>query len=106
MLRLMLKHFLCFSKNLPKGEIEVPICVGLIFAFHMLNNKLHRDTCHRDTSHTSSYDLLDSLVFCEVLLLILDCLRCLEESIRYLGLLRDDSWVHIMDGLSLCISWL
>src|ERR1044072_3869747 len=36
-----------FSKKLPKGEVEVPFCVGLIFAFHMLNNKLLRDTCHR-----------------------------------------------------------
>ena len=70
----------------------------------MSNNKLHRDTCHRDTSHTLSYDLLDPLVFCEVLLLILECLRVLEASIRYLWLLRDDSWAHIMDGLSLCIS--
>ena len=61
-----MKHLLCFSKNLPKGENEVTFCVGLIFAFHMFNNKLHRDTCHRDTSHTLSYDMLDPLVFCEV----------------------------------------
>ena len=78
---------------------EVPICVGLIFAFHMFNNKLHRDT-----SHTLSYDLLDPLVFCEVLLLIPECLRGHEASIRYLWLLRDNSWAHIKDGVSLCIS--
>ena len=100
----MCRALVCFSKNLSKGEIEVPICVGLIFAFHMFNNKLHRDICHRDTSHTSSYDLLDPLVLCEVLLLILECLRDVEASIRYLWLLRDNSWAHIMEDLSLCFS--
>jgi hypothetical protein len=62
MLRGRLLLLLCFSKNLPKGEIEVPILCWLNFCiFHMMNNKLHRDT-----SHTSSYDLLDLLVICEV----------------------------------------
>ena len=28
-------------------NFEVPICVGLIFAFHMLNKKLLRDIYHR-----------------------------------------------------------
>ena len=40
----------------------------------------------------------------KLLLLDVECLRDLEASIRYLLLLRDDSWAHIMEDLSLCIS--
>ena len=103
--RLLCCVLVCFSKNLPKGEIEVPKGVGCIFALFIIKTSYSWTHVIGDTSHTSSYDMLDQLVcMWSLLLLLFECLRILEASIRYLQLLRDDSWAHILDVLSMCIS--
>src|ERR1044072_6555878 len=87
-----------FSKNLPKGKIEVPFCVGLIFEFHMFSNKLLRDTCHRGHK---SYPKLSHVgptgVIVKVVILQVSILRRGERSLKYRQRLKGDSYTHIKE---------
>ena len=89
------------AKICQRGRLKFLFCVGLIFAFHMFNNKLHRDTCHKGhKSYPKLWHVGPTGVVWRCYFWMLKMLRESEASIRYLQLLMDDLFAHVVEVLS------